>query len=140
MQGLGTHLVNIAICAGLFAAAQAAPAGTAVGRESGAAGSAQSPTNLVRLAQASEIARTLEQGRAPVPLARDVKYGAFIPVNMFEPSLNVASIAALKPPPPPPPVVAVAKVETPTFHRASEARWHAMARQGSTELAVTATP
>jgi hypothetical protein len=132
MQGFGTHLVQIAFCAGLFAVTQTAPS-TGMPRSQG---DASSPVDFSRLRQSSDISLALAQARAPVPLARDSKPMPFLSSGEFEtnPRSVITAIAA-------PPPVAVARAEpAPVARRQSDAKWAAVMRHGSNELAVTITP
>jgi hypothetical protein len=132
MKGFGTHLFQIAFCAGLFAVAQTVP-GTGMPRSQD---DASSPVDLSRLRQSSDISLALAQGRAPVPLTRDAKLMPFLSPGEFE--TNPRSVVTAIAPPP----VTVARVDParPVARRESDAKWAAVLRPRSTELAVTITP
>jgi len=126
MRGIPLHLSQIVLCMGVFAMAQTSPSVQAV---AGRAVPAETTVQFGRLAERAEVERLLASGRAPVPFVRDIKLEPYVAPEPVQPTVRVA---LRMPQPAPPP-------ET-TVERPTSTRWQAVARRGSTEPAVTATP
>lgn len=134
MRGLSVYLSSTALGVGVFLAAQSLPPSPAAALQQEAARPADALDSRVatRLGNGAEIARVLAEGRAPVPWLRAFN-AAWVPEEKPEPT--VASLVARAPMFPP-----RVEVDPRSQTAAREARWQAVARRGSTEMAVTATP
>lgn len=136
MRPVWVYLSYAAACVGFFAVAQTAPAPPAGEAHALHAGSVQ----ISRFAERANLEQALAQGRPPVPFMRESELSPYVPLNAVEPSVVVA--VAGRPPAIAEPALA-ASSESNAYRSVritADARWRAAARNGSTELAVTATP